>query len=61
MQKLIELYEMVSLNSDALHASERAAIIEAGRALGTFERAMESFKRDATGPSIAEASFGIAA
>ena len=45
MQKLIEFYEMASLNSAALSDSEELAIMEARRALRKFARAMESFKR----------------
>jgi len=44
MQKLIEFYEMASLNSAALCDSEQLAILEARRALRKFARAMESFK-----------------
>jgi hypothetical protein len=44
MQKLIEFYEMASLNSGALCDSEQMAILEARRALRRFARAMETFK-----------------
>jgi hypothetical protein len=62
MQKLIEFYETVSLNDDALRGSERAAILKARLALGMFERAMESF-RTISGevPSAAEHGFPVAA
>jgi hypothetical protein len=43
MQKLIEFYEMASLNDAALRGSEKAAILKARLALRMFERAMESF------------------
>jgi hypothetical protein len=48
MQKLIELYEMVSLNDTALRGSEKTAILKAQLALRMFERAMDGFKN----PSI---------
>ena len=56
MQKMIELYEMVSLNLNdaALRGSEKAAILKAQLALSMFERAMDSFKR-AAGESLAAA------
>ena len=44
MQKLIEFYEMASLNTAALGDGEKLAILEARRALRKFARAMESFK-----------------
>ena len=44
MQKLIEFYEMVSLDDAALRGSEKTAILKARLALRMFERAMESFK-----------------
>ena len=44
MQKLIEFYEMASLNSAALCDSEQLAILEARHALHKFARAMETFK-----------------
>jgi hypothetical protein len=43
MQKLIEFYEMASLNDAALRSSEKTAILKARLALRMFERAMESF------------------
>lgn len=44
MQKLIEFYEMASLNSAALCDSEQLAILDARHALRKFARAMETFK-----------------
>jgi hypothetical protein len=44
MQQLVELYEMVALNENALCENERQAILQARLALGMFERAMQSFK-----------------
>jgi hypothetical protein len=44
MQKLIELYEMVSLNDTALRGSEKTAILKAQLALRMFERAIDGFK-----------------
>jgi hypothetical protein len=44
MQKLIEFYEMASLNAAALGDREKMAIVEARRGLRLFARAMESFK-----------------
>ena len=44
MKKLIEFYEIASVNSAALSDSEQLAILEARRALRKFARAMESFK-----------------
>ena len=62
VQKLIEFYEMVSMNDAALRDSERAAILKARLALKMFERAMESFKAiSCEVPSAAEHGFRIAA
>ena len=62
MQKLIEFYEMVSLNDAALRGSEKTAILKARLALKMFERAMESFKAiSCEVPSAAEHGFRIAA
>ncbi len=62
MQKLIEFYEMVSLNDTALRGSEKVAILKARLALGMFERAMESLRTDSTEePFAAEASWLMAA
>ena len=44
MQKLIEFYEMVSLNEATLPGNEKTAILKARLALRMFERAMKSFK-----------------
>jgi hypothetical protein len=44
MQKLVEFYEMASLNTASLDEGEKMAILEARRALRKFARAMESFK-----------------
>jgi hypothetical protein len=46
MQQMIELYEMVALNEDALRETERLSIRQARLALGMFERAMKSFKAE---------------
>ena len=46
MQQLIELYEMVALNENALRKRERLTILQARIALGMFERAMQSFKAE---------------
>ena len=55
MQKLIEFYEMVSLNDAALRGDEKTAILKAHHALRMFEQAMESFKAVSSGaPSAAE-------
>lgn len=62
MQKLIEFYEMASLNAAALGDSEKLAILEARRALRKFARAMESFKMGAVEPVFhADASLRLAA
>jgi hypothetical protein len=62
MQKLIEFYEMVSLNDAVLCGSERMAILKARLALNVFERAMESLKGASTdAPSLAETSLPMAA
>ena len=44
MQKLIEFYEMVSLNEATLRGSEKTAILKARLTLRMFERTMKSFK-----------------
>ena len=55
MQKLVELYEMVSLNDAALSGYEKTAILKARHALRIFELAMESFKAvSSEAPSAAE-------
>jgi hypothetical protein len=62
MQKLIEFYEMVSLNDAALRGSEKTAILKARLALRMFERAMEIFKAtSAEVPSAAEHGIRLAA
>ena len=62
MQKLIEFYEMVSLNDAALRGSEKTAILKARLALRMFERAMESFKAiSGEVPSAAGHGFRMAA
>lgn len=53
MQKLIEFYEMVSLNDAGLGGIEKAAIVDARRALLMFERAMESLRHGTTEPAPA--------
>ena len=57
MQKLIEFYEMVSLNDGGLRGSEKTAILDAGRALRIFEHAMETFKRGAREQAPAHDAF----
>ncbi len=62
MQKLIEFYEMVSLNDAALRGSEKTAILKARLALRMFEQAMQSFKAiSGKVPSVAEHGVRIAA
>lgn len=62
MQKLIELYEMVSLNDAALRSSEKLEILKARRALDIFERTMENFKTiSPDAPTAAKPSFHMAA
>ena len=62
MQKLIEFYEMASLNDAALRGSEKTAILQARLALRMFERAMESFKAiSGEVSSAAEHGFRMAA
>jgi len=62
MEKLIEFYEMVSLNDAALRGSEKAAIRNARRALRMFERAMKNFKTVSTEvPYDSEISLRLAA
>jgi hypothetical protein len=46
MQQMIEFYEMVALNEDALRETERLSILQARLALGMFERAMKNFKAE---------------
>jgi hypothetical protein len=62
MHKLIEFYEMVSLNDAALRGSEKTAILKARLAMKMFERAMESFKTiSGEAPPAAEHGFRMAA
>jgi hypothetical protein len=62
MLRLIELYEMASLNDAALSGSERKAVLKARHALRMFERAMHEFKMGSIEPLPAEeASLRIAA
>lgn len=61
MQKLIEFYEMVSLNEAALRGSENAALLKARHALNMFEQAMEALKTTSTGAQAVQASFPMAA
>ena len=61
MQKLIEFYEMASLNDASLRPSERVAIRRARRALRNFHRAMEILKACSATDRAPEASFRIAA
>jgi hypothetical protein len=62
MQKLIEFYEMVSLNDAALRGSEKTAILKARLALRMFEQAMERFKAiSGQVPSAAEHGIRLAA
>ena len=46
VQRLIEFYEMVSLNEGALRGKEKLAILKARLALRVFERAMQSLKAE---------------
>jgi len=62
MQKLLEFYEMISLNDANLRDSEKLAILKARRALRLFQQAMESFKTDAAAdPSTQEPTIGLVA
>jgi hypothetical protein len=61
MQKLIELYEMVSINEAALRGSENAALLKARLALNMFEQAMQALKTASAGAQAVGASFPIAA
>ncbi len=62
MEKLIELYEMASLNDAALRGRERQAIINARRALKLFVRAMDNFKTaSAEAPAATESALVMAA
>jgi hypothetical protein len=60
MQQLIELYEMVALNEDALSDAERLSILKARLAMGMFKRAMQSFKAELCQTSAStETSVGV--
>ena len=62
MQKLIEFYEMVSLNEATLRGSEKTAILKARLALKMFERTMKSFKAISSEvPSASEHGLRMAA
>ena len=62
MQKLIEFYEMASLNAAALGDSQKLAILEARRALRKFARAMDNLKRGEVEPAFnADVGFRLAA
>ena len=64
MQKLLEVYEMVSLNDAVLSGNEKMAILKARIALHIFARAMESFNRGSSAeprPAAAVASLRMAA
>jgi hypothetical protein len=62
MQKLVEFYEMVSINDAALSGTERTTILKARLALNMFERAMENFKRaSAEAPAPVEPKLAMAA
>jgi len=50
MTKLIEFYEIVSLNDAALDDAEKTALLQARQALRMFERAMVTFKRASVEP-----------
>ena len=46
MERLFELYEMVSMNASALRETERLTILKAQAALQMFEAAMASFSQE---------------
>ena len=54
MQKLIELYEMVSLNESVLQGLEKQNILKATIALKVFERAMLTFSTNPPEPQPAD-------
>lgn len=61
MPKLIEFYEMVSLNDATLAGGEKMAPLNARRALRPFAEAMEIFKQGAaTAPPAAEGTARMA-
>lgn len=61
IQKLVEFYEMVSLNDSGLQDSEKAAIRKARRGLRMFQRAMDSLKSSSSEAPAPETSFRVAA
>ena len=61
MQKLIELYEMASMNEAALRGSENAALLKARHALNMFEQAMEALKTASATARSVQVSFRMAA
>jgi len=62
MQKLIEFYEMVSLNDATLVSSEKMALLNARRALRRFAEAMEILRQSsAAAPPAAESTARMAA
>ena len=62
MEKLIEFYEMVSLNDAGLSRSERMAILKARLALNMFSRSMQIFHSVSTdAPAAQETTLDIAA
>ena len=62
MKKLIEFYEVVSLNDADLKSAEKMALLEARLALRAFERAMARFKRASAGlPPLSKSWFTKAA
>ena len=56
MQKMVEFYEMVSLNDAALRGTEKLAILQARLALNMFERAMQDFKAVSATPGASAGS-----
>jgi hypothetical protein len=61
MRDLIELYEMICLNSAALRDSEKPAMRKAQRALRAFRQAMESLNTSPAEASAPETSLRMAA
>ena len=62
MEKLIEFYEMVSLNDADLRGSEKMAILKARLALNMFKRSMAMFQPGSTQElSQPETNFRMAA
>jgi hypothetical protein len=50
MEKLFELYEMVSMNDSVLRGTEKQMIQQARMAMRVFERAMRGFSAQAAHP-----------